>query len=119
MVKFSDSGSKTFMDPNDTEQFTGDILSVQTGYTTKMFWLIGKFIENFVSLDFWSEMKTICHASIVKFSDLGSKHFRWFIVPNDTEQTTEDISSVGYIGIQLKCSDLLRILWVGIFGPKF
>jgi hypothetical protein len=37
-----------FMVPNDTEQTTEDISSVETGYTTKIF----RFIEKFVSLDY-------------------------------------------------------------------
>ena len=45
--------SSDFIVPNKTEQTTEDILLVQTGYTTK----IVRFFENFVSLDFWFEMK--------------------------------------------------------------
>ena len=37
-----------FMVPNDTEQTTEDISSVETGYTSKIF----RFIEKFVSLDY-------------------------------------------------------------------
>ena len=40
--------SFSFMVPNDTEQTTEDISSVETGYTTKIF----RFIEKFVSLDY-------------------------------------------------------------------
>ena len=39
------------------------------------------------------------------------------MVPNDTEQTTEDIVYVT-LGTQPKCLDLYRILGVWIFGPK-
>ena len=78
MVKFSDfkifgqTVSSDFMVPNDTERTTEYILSVETGYTIKSF----RFIENFVSLYFWSEMKKINHAGMVKFLDLGSNIFR-------------------------------------------
>ena len=51
----------------DIEWTTEDILSVKTGYKTNIF----RYIENFVSLDFWSEMKKIAHTGMVKFSDLG------------------------------------------------
>ena len=60
-----------FMVPCDTEQTTEDILSVETGYTATVY----RFIENFVSLDFWPEMNNFDHAGMVKLSDLGSKYF--------------------------------------------
>ena len=72
-----------------TERTTEDILLVQTGYTIEIF----KFIENFVSWHFWSEMKKICHAGLViQYVQIwGKKTSVDFVVPNDTERTTEDI----------------------------
>ena len=55
------------MVPNDTEQTTEDISSVETGYTATIY----RFIEKLMSLNFWSEIKKIEHAGMVKFSDFG------------------------------------------------
>ena len=107
--------SDDFIVPNDTEQTTEDILSVQTGYTTK----IVKFIENFVSLDFWSEMKKICHADIVKFSNLVPKFFHWFFWFRIKQKGLLKTFYQCRLGIQLKFFNLLRILWVWIFGSKW
>ena len=64
--------SDDFIVPNDTEQNTDDILSVQTVYTTTN----SRFIENLMSLDFWSEIKKkIYHGGMVKISDLGLTKF--------------------------------------------
>ena len=45
------------MVPNETDLTTEEILSVRNRYTTNIF----RFIENFVSLDFWSKIKKNSH----------------------------------------------------------
>ena len=79
------------MVPNDTEWTTEDILSVETGYKATFY----RFIENLVSLDLWAEL--IKKSTIPVWSNFqiwGKKQSVDFMVPNDTERTTEDILSV-------------------------
>ena len=60
-----------FMVLNDTERTTEHNLSVWDGKMSKSL----RFIENFVSWDFWSKVQKICDAGITKFSDFGSTNF--------------------------------------------
>ena len=69
-----------------------------------------RFIENFVSLDFWSKINKIDHTGMVKFSDLGVKKvlmILWFqLIQNGLLKTFHQLR----LGKQPKCLDLLRIL---------
>ena len=72
------------MVPNDTEQTTKGILSVESGYTTK----IRRY--NIKSLEFLTEMKKNrpCRYCQIVW---GQKLSGDFMVPNDRERTTENL----------------------------